>query len=93
MVENACPLEWDALRLHLRDYRFIDCNDTSALLFPVPNCCTGVGVQTPVTEHGQSLWYSIPNHVTTLFINPRRTCVARVTVVVLCVCVCLSVCL
>ena len=26
------------------------------------------------------------------FINPRRACAARVTVVVLCVCVCVSVC-
>ena len=34
-------------------------------------------------------------HHTAAFINPRRACAARVTVVVLCVClsVCLSVCL
>ena len=56
VVENACPLEWDAMKVGLRDYGFIDCNDTSALLFPLPNCCTGVGVQEPVTEHGQSLY-------------------------------------
>ena len=29
---------------------------------------------------------------TTVIINPRRACAARVTVVVLCVCVCVSVC-
>ena len=32
---------------------------------------------------------SIP---TSLFINPRRACAERVTVVVLCVCVCVCVC-
>ena len=67
VVENACPLEWDALNLHLRDYGFIDCNDTSAILFPLPNCCTGVGIQGP--EHGQIYGIlCIPKHVTILFI-------------------------
>ena len=52
MIESTCPVEWDALKLSLRDHAFIDCNDTSALLFPLPNCCTGVGIQAPVTELG-----------------------------------------
>ena len=58
VVENACPLEWDAMKVCFKDYGFIDCNDTSAVLFPLPNCCTGVGVQEPVTEHGQTLLYT-----------------------------------
>ena len=33
------------------------------------------------------------HRLTVIFINPRRACTARVTVVVSCVCVCLSVCL
>ena len=45
MVESTCPSAWQALRLGLEDYKFISCDDTSALLFPLPNCCTGVGIQ------------------------------------------------
>ena len=51
LVENACPSVWEAVRLGLKDYRFLDCNDTSASLIPLPNCCTGVGVQ-DVPEQG-----------------------------------------
>ena len=51
LVENACPSVWEAVRLGLKDYRFVDCNDTSASLIPLPNCCTGVGVH-DVPEQG-----------------------------------------
>ena len=52
IVEQACPSVWEALTLGLRDYKFINCNDTSSNLFPLPNCCTGVGIQEPVTAKG-----------------------------------------
>ena len=44
-------------------------------------------------DHTSSSWYSLGNagEFVQSIINPRRACVARVTVVVLCVCV--SVCL
>ena len=29
LVEEACPSAWESLTLGLRDYGFIDCNDTS----------------------------------------------------------------
>ena len=45
MVESTCTTAWEALRLRLEEYKFISCEDTSALLFPLPNCCTGVGIQ------------------------------------------------
>ena len=44
LVQTACRLSWDTVQLGLSDYHFIDCNDTSALLFPLTNCCTGVGI-------------------------------------------------
>ena len=44
MVENTCPTAWQVLRQGLRDYKFISCEDTSAFLYPLPNCCTGVGI-------------------------------------------------
>ena len=49
IVEQACPSAWKSLTLGLRDYGFINCNDTSSNLLPLPNCCTGVGVQEPLT--------------------------------------------
>ena len=52
MVESTCPTAWEALRQGLRDYKFISCGDTSALLYPLPNCCTGVGLQEPAAGKG-----------------------------------------
>ena len=52
MVESTCPSAWEALRLGLEDYKFINCDDTSALLYPLPNCCTGVGIQELVVVQG-----------------------------------------
>ena len=46
VVQSSCPVLWETVHLGLRDHHFIDCNDTSALLFPLPNCCTGVGIST-----------------------------------------------
>ena len=52
MVESTCPSAWDTLKLGLKDYKFISCEDTSALLFPLPHCCTGVGIEQPAAEQG-----------------------------------------
>ena len=40
-VQRDCPTAWDAVQQGFDN--FINCNDTSALFFPLPNCCTGVG--------------------------------------------------
>ena len=44
-VKEECPAAWEAAQLGLKQYNFISCDDTSAFLFPLPNCCTGVGKQ------------------------------------------------
>ena len=44
VVMDACPIEWK--QLHLQYQRFINCNDTSSLLYPLPNCCTSAGIET-----------------------------------------------
>lgn len=38
-VEMECPEAWEIAKLGLKEYQFINCNDTSALLFPLPSCC------------------------------------------------------
>ena len=84
-----------------RQYREIACTSTSATANPshnniiiMQNDSSGI-----TEEHDSSSLINNPNmiedlHNTTLIINPRRACAARVTVVVLCVClsVCLFVC-
>ena len=40
-VQAECGPAWDAASLGLKGYQFISCEDTSALVFPLPNCCTG----------------------------------------------------
>ena len=51
-VQTGCPLAWGAAQLGLKEYNFIDCNDTSSFLFPLPNCCTGVGIEITKPEEG-----------------------------------------
>ena len=50
-VQSACPVPWETMRLGLS----IDCSDTSALLFPLPNCCTGVGISSLEDSFTQGL--------------------------------------
>ena len=46
MVQKECQPTWDAALFALRDIpSIIDCNDTSKMLFPLPNCCRGLGKQ------------------------------------------------
>ena len=42
-VQMECPVAWKIAKLGFKE--FISCDDTSALLFPLPNCCTGLGIQ------------------------------------------------
>ena len=43
-VQSKCGPTWKAIELAFGHDKFIECNDTSRLLFPVPNCCTGAGI-------------------------------------------------
>ena len=43
-VHSQCQETWQAARVLLTPLSFINCNDTSQLLFPLPNCCTGAGI-------------------------------------------------
>ena len=51
-VQMKCPVAWEAAKLGLKGYNFISCDDPSAFLFPLPNCCTGLEIQgkIPVEE-------------------------------------------
>ena len=44
-VEESCQATWQAAELVFTDPPFIDCEDTSQLLSPLPNCCTGAGIE------------------------------------------------
>ena len=43
-VQSNCTETWQTTRVLLTPYPFINCDDTSELLFPLPNCCTGAGI-------------------------------------------------
>ena len=61
-VQMNCPLAWEAAELGLKEYNFIDCNDTSSFLFPLPNCCTGVGIQITKPEEGIIIYLHLYLH-------------------------------
>ena len=42
-VQSKCPETWQTARIAVSPFPFINCDDTSELLFPLPNCCTGAG--------------------------------------------------
>ena len=46
-VQGNCGATWQAAEIVFIDPTFIDCDDTSQLLFPLPNCCTGAGIKLP----------------------------------------------
>ena len=46
-VQKSCHTTWLAAKLALIDPPFINCDDTSHLIFPLPNCCTGAGIKLP----------------------------------------------
>ena len=43
-VQSECHDTWQMAAAVLYPIPFIDCNDTSRLIFPLPNCCTGAGI-------------------------------------------------
>ena len=43
-VQSKCQETWQTAKALITPYPFINCDDTSQLLFPVPNCCTGAGI-------------------------------------------------
>ena len=44
-VQDNCQDTWQVVKLAFIDPQFIDCDDTSHLIFPLPNCCTGLGIE------------------------------------------------
>ena len=46
-VQSTCGATWQAAALAFNPDPFINCSDTSRLLFPLPNCCTGTGITIP----------------------------------------------
>ena len=59
-VQMECPEAWKEAQEQLEDHQFISCEDTSALLFPLPSCCTGVGLQHSMPEEGDCIVYILP---------------------------------
>lgn len=57
-VQSTCGATWQAAELAFGLDPFINCNDTSRLLFPLPNCCTGAGITIPTIK--------IPDNVTAI---------------------------
>ena len=51
-VQTECPAAWEAAQLGLKEYNFISCDDISAFLFPLPICCTRVGLRDTMPEKG-----------------------------------------
>ena len=43
-VQSQCQKAWQGAEDLLYPHPFINCDDTSLLLFPLPNCCTGAGI-------------------------------------------------
>lgn len=44
-VEENCPTGWRTAKHSLEDYRFISCDTTSSFIFPLPSCCTSLGIK------------------------------------------------
>ena len=54
-VQETCSATWQAVILAFDDLDpFLDCEDTSRIIFPLPSCCNGAGIvlqQSPTGEH------------------------------------------
>ena len=44
-VQSSCQETWDLVKHTFGSDHFINCEDTSDLLSPIPHCCTGTGIQ------------------------------------------------
>ena len=51
-VQNECFQDWITLEVMLRDHDFVHCEDTKALLFPLPSCCKEVGLVNISSKNG-----------------------------------------
>ena len=64
-VQSSCQETWNLAKSTFGSDPFIDCEDTADLLSPIPNCCTGTGIEmstkgefsSPVSTHGKRLLY------------------------------------
>ena len=44
-VQSSCQETWNLAKSTFGSDPFIDCEDTADLLSPIPNCCTGAGIE------------------------------------------------
>ena len=51
-VQSSCAATWQLAEEIFKEDTFINCNDTSELLFPLPNCCTGAGIRSITKDDG-----------------------------------------
>ena len=49
-VQSTCRATWQAATLAFNTEQIINCSDTSNLLLPLPNCCTGAGIELPTSS-------------------------------------------
>ena len=54
LVQSKCYDTWTTAAAVLHPLPFIDCDDTSRLLIPLPNCCTGAGITTSTGDKATS---------------------------------------
>ena len=52
-VMKDCPTLWELSTRVFRDYKFIECSDTTGYIIPLPNCCTSIDL--PFENKGQCL--------------------------------------
>ena len=50
-VQQSCPAAWETAQHGLEKYKFISCNWSSLFIFPLPSCCTSVGLQKVMHAH------------------------------------------
>ena len=69
-VQSSCQETWDLVKSILGPNPFINCEDTSDLLTPIPHCCTAAGIQTTqkgifFNLHAQKLYFLISSQCQT----------------------------
>ena len=69
-VQSKCPETWQTARIAVSPFPFINCDDTSELLFPLPHCCTGAGI---LTGSGDKASSSVVSTTTPIIGTPTPT--------------------
>ena len=59
-VEETCQTTWQAAQIVFTDPPFIDCEDTSQLLSPLPHCCTGASIEFSNIPESTSAFNTVP---------------------------------